>query len=204
VRVARAEKRTLVAADFRPYAREVLVQKGGELPAFPLSLAASYGGLVGGYAGKGHGGALCLTVLVEGWELGPRATFALGGEDIGANRATTTTVGIASRFGRRWLESAPLQLVLGAGVLGEATWQTLRRFDADVIGPAGYPVERTERAFGLGAELFLRAERHLGDRLFLGLELSGALVGVKTTHAGESTIEAFPRANAALVLGLRL
>lgn len=199
VRLARAEKRTLVATDFRAYSRELLVQKGGAIPSYPLSIAASYGGLLGGYAGRGHGGALGLTVLVEGFELGPHATFALGGEDIGANRSTTTTVGIGSRVGYRLFENAPLQLIVGGGVLGEATWQTVRRLDADVTGPAGYPVEAKYRAFGLGGELFVRAERTLGDRLFLGLELGGAIVGAKT-----DTIQAFPRANGSFFLGVRL
>lgn len=199
IRVARAEHRALVAADFRPYAREVLVQKGGALPSYPLGIVGSYGPLLGGYAGYGHGGALALSVELDGWELGPRASFALGGEDVGANRSTTTTVGIAGRLGKRWLESAPLQLVTGAGLLGEATWQTVRRLDADLVSAAGYPVERSSRAFGLGAELYLRAEKKLGDRVFVGLELGGAAVFVET-----ESIRAFPRASGALVLGMGL
>lgn len=199
VRIARAEKRTLLATDFRAYSRELLVQKGGAIPSFPLSLAGSYGGVLGGYAGYGHGGALGLTVLVEGFELGPHATFVLGGEDIGANRSTTTTVGIGSRGAYRFLENAPVQLIVGGGVIGEATWQKLRRLDADVVGAAGYPVETRYRAFGVGGELFVRIERTFADRIFMGLELGGAILGVKT-----DTIQAFPRANASFVLGARL
>ena len=176
----------------------MLVQKGGEIERFSSTVAAAWGPLVGGYAGFGHGGALGLDVALGAFRLGPRASFSLGGEDDGANRVTTTTLGIGLRLSRRWWEDAPIELVTGVGAFGEATWQTLRRLDADVTGAAGYPVERSFRAFGLGAELFVRAERPLGDRSVLGLELGGALVG-----ANAGSLRAFPRVQGSAYFGLR-
>lgn len=199
VRVARLERRALTASDFRAYKRDVLVQKGGELPEYAHSVAVTYGALAGGYAGVGHGGALGLGKAFGAWELGPRATIAFGGEDVGANRSTVTTTGIGLRLSYRWLEDAPIELVIGGGILGEAMWQRLRRHDAEVVGPAGYPVERSFHALGIGGEAFARAERPLGARVFFGAELSGALTGANAGNA-----KAFARANVGLVLGLRL
>lgn len=199
VRVARSERRALTPGDFRAYPREVLVQKGGELPAYGHSVAATYGVLAGGYAGVGHGGALGVAKALGSCELGPRATIAFGGEDVGANRSTTTTAGVGVRLSRRFLQDAPIELVAGVGVVGEVTWQTVRRRDADIVGAAGYPVERSFRALGIGGEAFVRAERSLGERVFVGLELSGAV-----TAANAGSVKAFARASGGLVLGLRL
>lgn len=199
LRLAQGEKRALAPADFKAFSREELVEKGGEILVTPHDVTVAYGFGAGGYAGQLHGGSIRYAYQLGAWSLGALAGVWLGGETTSSNDNTTRVLGLRARGARTVSLGATGELAVGAGLVGEAVFQTVRRLDADIVARAGYPSERSFEATALGGEAFAAARAWVGASCVVGLEVGFAVTGAK---AGK-TIGAYPRGEVAAFGGLR-
>ncbi len=176
--LANREKRTLQASDFRPVALEELAAKGGTLVMRPHEAFVSAGATTGtldavmpriGFGAGTRIGELALSLRLGG---------ARGEHVSGDNDVTVTTLDSSVELAYV-LPLAPVELRFGAGPTALVVWEGLRRRDADLVGPLGYPVEQNHRALALGGVASASGRVRLSEALFAELGVRGGVLGVQ-------------------------
>jgi Caspase domain len=178
--LARGERRTLRAVDFRPFPEEVLAQKGGELTLRHYEVGAALAAQTGSLAPLGGTVAVRAAYRSDGpWAIALRAAGSYGVERTDANRVRLSGASL-SALGEQHVPVWSATLRLAAGPSLTQLWQEVERLDAARIEAAGYSGTRHHRAlaFGLTAEAALRLP--IGQGPWVEALLGGTLTALPT------------------------
>lgn len=172
------EKRTLHNADFRPVAVEELAAKGGTLVMRPNEVFVSAGAVTGTLDPLMPRVGVGASRRIGDFALGLRIAGSLGRHVVGANQVRVTSLDGTLEL-ERVIPLYPLELRIGLGPTLMYVEEKLRRRDANVIGPMGYPVEHDYRALAAGGSGGVALRMGVGNALFVELALRGGALGVR-------------------------
>lgn len=172
------EKRTLHNADFRPVAIEELAAKGGTLVLSPNDVFVSAGAVTGTLDPLMPRLGVGASRRIGDFALGLRMAGSMGRHVEGANQVRVVSLDSTLELDRV-VSLSPFELRVGLGPTLMFIDEDLRRRDAGLVGPLGYPVDQDYRAVAAGGSAGVAARLGVGDALFFELALRGSALGVR-------------------------